>query len=642
MTKWGNGRHIVPQCYYKTVGTGDMMKFIRFLLGTLAITAALATQLHAQFLYTVNGGMVTITKYTGSSGIVIIPSTMNVGGVDLPVTTIGDSAFWGYERLFRLTIPDSVTKIAPRAFTYSWVTDVNFGNGIISIGDSAFNSCFVLSSVTLPNSLTSIGNSSFSGCSRLANLILGNNLKTIAPYAFDGCTSLTILTIPDSVTIVGNAAFHGCGIKALTIGNGLTSIADDMFSSCSLTNLCIPNTVTNIGGLAFGYCYYLQSASIGSGVTSIEPEAFASCNLLQAITVDTNNPAFSSLDGVLFSKGKDTLVEFPGGKLPPYTMPDSVTRIAPFAFYYRYFTDVTMSPNLSSIGEYAFAYSSLNRVTIPGGVSTIGNYAFYCCAALTNATLSTNHTSIGGNAFARCGLSHVTMPEGLNSIGDYAFDYCAGLTSIAIPNSVTGIAYGAFRYCNGLSSATIGDSVTSLADRVFDGCSSLTNVTIGNSVTSIGDYAFSWCTSLPNVTIPSSVSTIGIAFPNCTNLARAYFGGNAPSANSSVFVGDNKATIYYLPGTTGWMSTFGGRPTALWFLPNPLILSSPSFGVQTNAFGFIVSWATNLSLVVEGCTNPANPMWLPLQTCTLVNGSIYFSDPDWTNYPSRLYRIRSP
>ena len=31
-----------------------------------------------------------------------------------------------------------------------------------------------------------------------------------------------------------------------------------------------------------------------------------------------------------------------------------------------------------------------------------------------------------------------------------------------------------------------------------------------------------------------------------------------------------------------------------------------------------------------------------MQTCTLTNGSIYFSDPDWTNHPTRFYRIRSP
>ena len=175
-------------------------------------------------------------------------------------------------------------------------------------------------------------------------------------------------------------------------------------------------------------------------------------------------------------------------------------------------------------------------------------------------------------------------------------------------------------------------------------CYSLTSVTIGNSVTNIGELAFYECTSLTSVTIPSSVTSIGgDAFRNCTSLTSVYFQGNAPSVGSSVFNGANNATIYYLPGTTGWGSTFGGRPTALWSLPYPLILNSgPSFGVQTNGFGFIISWATNLSVVVEACTDLVNPIWSPVGTNSLTGGSSYFSDPQWTNHPARFYRLRSP
>ena len=73
-----------------------------------------------------------------------------------------------------------------------------------------------------------------------------------------------------------------------------------------------------------------------------------------------------------------------------------------------------------------------------------------------------------------------------------------------------------------------------------------------------------------------------------------------------------------------------------------ILNNSPSFGVQTSGFGFIISWATNISVVVEACTNLANPIWYPLQTNTLTDGSSYFSDPEWTNYPSRSYRVRTP
>ena len=77
-------------------------------------------------------------------------------------------------------------------------------------------------------------------------------------------------------------------------------------------------------------------------------------------------------------------------------------------------------------------------------------------------------------------------------------------------------------------------------------------------------------------------------------------------------------------------------------LPHPVILTTtPNFGVHASQFGFTISWATNIPVVVEANTNLTNPVWYPLQTNTLVNGSSYFSDADWANYPSRFYRVRS-
>ena len=82
--------------------------------------------------------------------------------------------------------------------------------------------------------------------------------------------------------------------------------------------------------------------------------------------------------------------------------------------------------------------------------------------------------------------------------------------------------------------------------------------TIPNSVTTIGADAFSPCTGLTNVRSPTASPVSGAAFGYCTSLKGVYFQGNAPSlGGSNVFDGDNNATVYYLPGTTGWGSTFG-------------------------------------------------------------------------------------
>ena len=67
-----------------------------------------------------------------------------------------------------------------------------------------------------------------------------------------------------------------------------------------------------------------------------------------------------------------------------------------------------------------------------------------------------------------------------------------------------------------------------------------------------------------------------------------------------------------------------------------------SFGVQTNQFGFTITGSSNLVVVVEACTNLVNPVWVPVGTTTLTGGSSSFSDPQWTNYPARFYRLGPP
>ena len=127
-----------------------------------------------------------------------------------------------------------------------------------------------------------------------------------------------------------------------------------------------------------------------------------------------------------------------------------------------------------------------------------------------------------------------------------------------MPDGVVSIGYYAFRDCSRLAGITIPDSVTRIiGNQTFANCSSLTNVAIGNGLTRFDSYAFSSCTNLPRVTIGNGVTrTNAGAFQNCPSLMEVSFRGNAPSLNGSdVFKSDDKATVYYLSGTTGWGET---------------------------------------------------------------------------------------
>ena len=111
-----------------------------------------------------------------------------------------------------VTIPETVTY---NGTTYS----------VTSIGDSAFEWCSSLTSITIPNSVTSIGGSAFYGCSSLTSVTIPESVTSIESWAFSHCESLTTITIPNSVTSIGIYAFRNCSsLTSVTIGESVTSI----------------------------------------------------------------------------------------------------------------------------------------------------------------------------------------------------------------------------------------------------------------------------------------------------------------------------------------------------------------------------------------------------------------------------------
>ena len=125
----------------------------------------------------IDGGKgVEITDYVGDGRIVNIPLQIQ----KMPVTRIGDMAFYGSD-VFNILIPDSVT----------------------SIGESAFEGCERLTLLTIGNKLTSIGYSAFYGCTSLKSVTIPNSVTTIEEAAFEE-NQLTSITIPSNVLLKSN------------------------------------------------------------------------------------------------------------------------------------------------------------------------------------------------------------------------------------------------------------------------------------------------------------------------------------------------------------------------------------------------------------------------------------------------------
>ena len=176
-------------------------------------------------------------------------------------------------------------------------------------------------------------------------------------WVFSGCTSLTRITVDTA-----NPKYSS--LDGVLFNKALNTLILCPYGRSG--TYMIPDSVINIGDGAFGDCTRLTSVAIPSSVTNIDEQVFSGCTSLTHITVDTTNPKYSSLDGVLFNKEQTSLILCPYGRSGTYMIPDSVTNMV-----------LRRSPNAPT-----------DQRDDPDSV-IIGDFAFYECARLTSVTILT-------------------------------------------------------------------------------------------------------------------------------------------------------------------------------------------------------------------------------------------------------------
>ncbi|MBQ8690063.1 MAG: leucine-rich repeat domain-containing protein [Clostridia bacterium] len=487
------------------------------------------------------------------------------------VTSISDGAFENCTSLTNMSIPNSITEIGYYAFkgctSLTKIYISNIANWCkISFGDSYANPlCYanhiyingqLITELVIPSGI--VNRYAFYNCTSLRSVTIGDGVTSIEYSAFEDCTNLTSVTIPDSVTRISSNAFDGCTslryneydnayylgnknnpyvvlakaknehIVSCNINENTKIIAPNAFEYCTtITSITIPDSVTSIGNSAFCFCYGLTSVTIGKGVTSLGDNTFADCRGLRQITVNAYNAIYRDIDGNLYTKYGETLIQYARGKTETnFVIPDDVMSIG-----YRAFDNCT----------------NLESITIPDSVTVIDWYAFSGCTSLASITIPNSVTGIGIAAFSGCSslviyCEATSEPSGWDPNWNYwdcpvVWDCNKNVVTDDgyIYTVVDGIRYGikngvatVMEQSTNITEANIKSSivyksnaysVTFIDEYAFSGCRSLTSITIPDGVIIIDEYAFSGCDNLTSATIPDSVTVIGkYAFYGCYNL----------------------------------------------------------------------------------------------------------------------------
>lgn len=452
----------------------------------------------------------------------VIPDTIEYGGVSYPVREIGSDALASsdYETI---TLPSTITSIGYRAFencenlqnviipedcmleyigedifagtpfeavlkskkcaTFANVLYSYSGNGVYIIPSNItllYQGCFENSDITqvfINNKIRIIPDNAFAGCKRLHTVFFGESVEHIGEFAFEGCVSLKYVTLNDSLEYIDFGAFSKSGLREITLG------VDTMI----------------MGG-------------------------FADCNTLEQIYLNENNKnLYANCTGIYYllnpsnpeKSDKYMMYYYHYKAVGDVAFGNDVVAIYPFCFYGSKDLESVSAPRATSIYYYAFANSGIKEFK--------GNYV----------------TEIWNNAFTNSKIEKFTG-NSVTLVDIQAFYNCYNLSSINLKKAET-IYDSAFENCTSLTEVEFGKSLRRIWSRAFAN-TGIKELNI-KKCEDIDRLAFSNCENLENVKLNADV-IVSEVFRGCTNLKSVRF-ENVVTINDNQFIDcPNLETVY--------------------------------------------------------------------------------------------------
>ena len=214
---------------------------------------------------------------------------------------------------------------------------------------------------------------------RKGNFEIPVQVEQLSPLAFANC-QLSSVAFSRTIKVIPERCFiRSKQLQTVLLPSGVEEIGTSAFSSCSqLRTIPLPASISTIKEYSFDNCKSLPSTIILPGhLSNFDGSVYATSSVTQ-FSISAENNEFSTIDGVLYSKDASILYAYPAERRDKvFSVPASVTEIAPQAFYEQaYLEEIVLPEGLLEIKAQAFMLSALRRIELPASVQAIHNNAF--------------------------------------------------------------------------------------------------------------------------------------------------------------------------------------------------------------------------------------------------------------------------
>lgn len=261
------------------------------------------------------------------------------------IEKIGDYAFSCTSISGAFTVPANLTRIGEYAFEFcSSIIELDFSNcsKLSYIGKSAFANCSLIQHIQLPEGLETIGRNSFDSCSNVIDVTIPSTLSNIGLASFKNMPNLMAFYVSEDnkyySSYDGNlysknqdTFYRYCYAKkdeVFTLPDSVTTIYESAFDItneiCYLKQINFSKSLNYIGGEAFKHC--TASFKLPASLTNFSTTAFFGWRG-ESFKIDSNNPKFTVVDGMLLSKDEKELYSVPCLYKESIVIPDSVETI---------------------------------------------------------------------------------------------------------------------------------------------------------------------------------------------------------------------------------------------------------------------------------------------------------------------------